>query len=401
MKKITFLFFMLTTLSISAENLLLTNFEDVTCTLGVSGGWGSTWTVADGVGKVTVPANNQGNYIVFALPANFDASKYSHLKVSIKSTETNYRFIPEYLKADWSGSADWNNGAKYTGNGAWQDVFISLSALSPATPGAYVMVDLKVAAYDNKPSFDMYIDNVTLIEKYVPDLTKNVTITDFDNILTTIGGWGGNTLSIATNPDGIGNGGLVSVPANNSGAASLIIPTKIDPATHNKITFKVYGTQNININYIQFEDKDNNTIKKSLPAGVKYTTPNAWQTLTLDLSSLDANKYNKMMLATEAWQNKPALTYYIDDVVLVNNNVTGVESVSDNDMIAYFILSKTLKIKTDKAAVVEVFNLAGMRVCKENVQGESDVNVSNLNSGVYLVRVSGDGINSVKKILVK
>ncbi|VBB45832.1 exported hypothetical protein [uncultured Paludibacter sp.] len=398
-KRITLLFLLLSTLSLSAGNLLLTNFEDVTCTLGTSGGWGSEWSVVDGAGKVTVPANNQGQYIIFSLPANFDANQYAYLKITVKSTETNYRFVPEYLKADWTGSADWNHTYKYTGNGAWQDVYISLAYLTPGTAGTYAMVNLKVAAYDNKPSFDLYIDNVTFIEKYVPDYTKDVVITDFDNVMAPMGGWSSNTIGIASNPDGIGNGGLVSVPANNGGGISITAQAQFDPATHNKIKFRMYAAQTVKFTWVTVENKDDNTIKKQLP-NLNYTTPNEWQIITADLSSIEANQYQKFILGAEAWQNKPAFTFYIDDVILVNNNTSGTENIFDDSMISYLSSSKLLRIKAKNASTVELFSTTGSLIHRENIQGDSDINISHLKNGIYLVRVTGENIHGVKKIFI-
>ncbi|MFZ4582380.1 MAG: hypothetical protein ACOYM7_06985 [Paludibacter sp.] len=322
MKKLILLFcILLCNVSLYSADLVLDNFNDVTTYRAVSGAWGSTWNTFERTGKVTVPANNTIEYIYFSLPAGFDANLYKYLKISVKSSETNYRFVPVLVTAAWTGVSDLTGLYNYTGAGAWQDIYIPLSGMTAGSAGTYDKIALQVAANDAKPSFDLYIDNVTFVEAYVPDYTKNVTVSNFDNVNTTTGAWGSNSITPVINPSGAGNVGLVSVPANNAAGISFTTADKINTATQNKLRFKVYATQAFDFKCEKFEDKTNTAVNQAFYTTISYTTPNQWQELSIDLSTVTTNLYDRIILMASAWQNLPAFTFYIDDLTLVKKPV--------------------------------------------------------------------------------
>lgn len=84
------------------------------------------------------------------------------------------------------------------------------------------------------------------------------------------------------------------------------------------------------------------------------------------------------------------------------------ESESSNDM-AIFINSTNdyLKIDTNHegSAVVEIFNIAGQNILKKNVSfvkgNQSEIEVSRLPKGVYIVRVNDNTGSYSKKVLKK
>ena len=320
-KSIILLLVILSSLDFYSADLVLDNFSDVTTYRAVSGVWGSSWSTVDRTGKVTVPANNVNEYIFFSLPALFNVSSYKYLKISVKSTETNYRFVPILITPAWTGSTDVSSQYKYNGAGAWQDIYIPLSGMTAGSAGTYDKIALQVAANDSKPSFDMYIDNVTFVEAYVPDNTRNVTVCNFDNVNTTTGAWGGNSITPSINPSGAGNVGLVSVPANNVAGITFTTAAKINTSTHNKIKFKDYATQAFDFKSEKYDDKTNSAINQAFYTTISYTTPNQWQEITLDLSTVTTNLYDRITLLAAAWQNLPAFTFYIDDLTLVKTPI--------------------------------------------------------------------------------
>ena len=336
-KTILFVCIILCNVSLYSADLVINNFNDITCYIGTSGAFGSTMTTVNGTGKITVPANNTGEFIYFTLPAGFDANLYQFLKISVKSTETNYRFVPGFITPEWTASEDWAGTYRYTGAGAWQDVYISLSGLVAGSIGTYNKVALKIAAFDSKPSFDFYVDNVTFIEKYVADSTKDVIVSNFDNVIAPTGAWGGNSVSIAGNPNGTGNVGLVSVAANNTGGITFNTTTKINTAIHEKIKFKLYASQGFNFSLLKLESKANNTVYQQIAQYLSYSTPNQWQDVSIDLTSYPSYLYDVITLMPMAWANAPAFTFYIDDVILaakpVYNTVTLPNVFSSNMVI--------------------------------------------------------------------
>lgn len=402
-KTITFLLISICSFSVYSADLVLNNFSDITSITGTSGAFGSTMATVNGAGVVTVPANNTGEYIYFALPAGFDVNPYQFLKFSVKSTETNYRFVPSLLTPEWTESSDWNGSYKYTGANVWQDVYIALSGMTAGTIGTYDKIALKIAVYDNKPSFDLYIDNVTLVAKYVPDYSKDVTVSNFDNVIAPMGSWSNNSIGTIINPNGTGNVGVVSVPLNNDGGISFNTVDKINTATHDKINFRVYASQAFIINFEKLEDKTNNAINVALGLYPAYTTPYEWQELSMDISAVASNTYDKIVLFAEAWQNKPAFTFYIDDIKLMKKGLTSVVDIekSNNSLIHYSSLQNTLNIKCDGAGLVELITLTGVVTKSVNIQGDTTLELSGINNGVYLVRLKNSGKQDIRKIFVR
>ena len=59
-----------------------------------------------------------------------------------------------------------------------------------------------------------------------------------------------------------------------------------------------------------------------------------------------------------------------------------------------------IQTETAGAVNVEIYNLLGKRaLTAKNVNG--NLNVSTLNAGVYLVKVTQNGVSSTKKLIVK
>lgn len=401
-KTITLLLFALFSYSAYSADLVLNNFSDITCVTGTSGAFGSTLTTVNGTGKITVPASNTGEYIYFTLPAGFDANPYQFLKISVMSSETNYRFVPSFLTPEWTESSDWAGTYKYTGANTWQDIYIPLSGMTAGTAGTYNKIALKIAVYDAKPSFDLYIDNVTFVAKYVPDYTKDVIVCNFDNVIGAIASFSSNTFTMTTNPNGTGNVGIVSVPANNTGGITINTIDKINTATHDKISFNVYASQAFSINFEKLEDKTNSAINASLGLYPAYTTPNQWQNLTMDISAVASNTYDKIVLFAEAWQNKPAFNFYIDDIMLVKNSMTSIanKKIANSTLINYSPTQRSLNIKCNGSGNVEIFTAKGILAKSVNIYGETQLNLSGISNGVYIVKYKNEGKQLVQKIII-
>jgi hypothetical protein len=401
-KTITILLISLCSFSVYSADLVMNNFSDITCFTGTSGSFGSTMNTVNGAGVITVPANNTGEFIYFSLPVGFDVNPYQYLKISVKSTETNYRFVPSLITSEWTESSDWNGSYKYTSVDAWQDIYIALSGMTAGTAGTYDKIALKIAAYDAKPSFDLYIDNVTFVEKYVPDYSKDVTISNFDNIIAPMGAFGNNTISTIINIDGTGNIGAVSVPANNDGGITFNTVDKINTATHDKVNFRVLATQAFTINYEKLEDKTNSAVNQSLGLYPAYTTPNEWQELSMDISAVTSNTYNKIVLFPEAWQSKPAFTFYIDDIKLVKKGLTSVVDIenANNSLIHYSSLQNSLSIKCNGDGLVELITLTGVVTKSFNIHGNTTIEFDGINKGIYFVRLNNSGRQYIRKIIV-
>lgn len=61
----------------------------------------------------------------------------------------------------------------------------------------------------------------------------------------------------------------------------------------------------------------------------------------------------------------------------------------------------TVDLGNDEKANIQLFNLVGQQVYNETITGSAQVNVSNLHSGVYMLKVNQNGKVTTTKVVVK
>ena len=121
----------------------------------------------------------------------------------------------------------------------------------------------------------------------------------------------------------------------------------------------------------------------------------------MDISAVTSNTYDKIVLLAEAWQSKPAFTFYIDDIKLMKKGLTAVEIASDSKTSMYYSsLQNTLNIKCDRAGLLELITLTGVVTKSVNIHGDTTLKLSDIQNGVYIVRLKNSGTRVVQKIIV-
>ncbi len=98
---------------------------------------------------------------------------------------------------------------------------------------------------------------------------------------------------------------------------------------------------------------------------------------------------------------------WLDDIQAVYNSTTGItnNSVSENDFLVYSF-SKTIFVgcnnKNGEASNITVYDLAGKQVFSEKMTNDRDYsfNLSDLTSGIYLYRLSSDGVTKNGKLFI-
>ena len=94
---------------------------------------------------------------------------------------------------------------------------------------------------------------------------------------------------------------------------------------------------------------------------------------------------------------------WVDDITFPGNTmILGVESVeSDNDVMIYpNPATDIINVKGDDIQYVEIYNTVGSRVISKNVIDSESINIANLTSGIYFVRiVDKQGNTSTTKIV--
>lgn len=96
-------------------------------------------------------------------------------------------------------------------------------------------------------------------------------------------------------------------------------------------------------------------------------------------------------------------TVYWDDLSFVNNNTLSVENNAQNTFKLYPNPTNTgvvnITSTSNQAIEVAVFDLLGKQV-KQQTLTDNTLNVSDLNSGVYIVRLTQNGASTTKKLVI-
>jgi hypothetical protein len=62
----------------------------------------------------------------------------------------------------------------------------------------------------------------------------------------------------------------------------------------------------------------------------------------------------------------------------------------------------TIHVNFVKKFELEFYNLNGQKVLhKTNLQGENEIDMSNLNRGIYIMRINSEGKYAARKIILK
>ena len=122
----------------------------------------------------------------------------------------------------------------------------------------------------------------------------------------------------------------------------------------------------------------------------------------MDISAVTSNTYSNIVLFAEAWQSKPAFTFYIDDITLLKKGLVSVVDIASDSKTSmyYSSLQNTLNIKCDGDGLLELITLTGVVTKSVNIQGNTTLELSGINNGVYLVRLKNSGRQDIQKIIV-
>lgn len=235
--------------------------------------------------------------------------------------------------------------------------------------------------------------------------------------------FGGNVDSITTDPAGGPNQVLLSTKTasaqtwsgttmGNNGLASAIPFTPND----NFMSVKVYSPDAGTPILLKVEDATDPAI--SVETFDTTTVANAWETLTFDFTkenpgtpAIDyANTYDKVSIFFNFGTDGATAgekTYYADDVVFGNSVGIAEQSIntfsmSPNPSNGLLYLSGNLI--QEGAALISVRNVQGQLMMQHNQnagQGETQLDLSSLQSGIYFITVQGERTMHTEKLVLK
>ena len=102
---------------------------------------------------------------------------------------------------------------------------------------------------------------------------------------------------------------------------------------------------------------------------------------------------------SSAHHPRMAVKFSCNDCAIVNvpeiekNNITVYPNPATNNF--------TVNLGNDEKANIQLFNIVGQQVYSETITGSAQVNVANLHSGVYMLKINQNGKSYTTKVVVK
>lgn len=250
-------------------------------------------------------------------------------------------------------------------------------------------------------------------QKYIQDATAAILIDDNDGNITT-------TYAIADGITGITgelsefNGVMQFIPESDPGAAT---------STGNNLTIQTVTIADFNANSEDYESELIAFLNVSLTdadgtvtfaTGTNYVISNGSETTTMRTQFFDAD-YIGQVIPTTQLSNIVGIASQFDNGTDVtpqifprdSNDFNANLSASSNTLTNVSIYPNpsntglvTIETASNEAAAVEVYNLLGKQVISQTLTN-STLNVDNLSSGVYLVKVSVEGKSATKKLVIE
>lgn len=175
----------------------------------------------------------------------------------------------------------------------------------------------------------------------------------------------------------------------------------IDLSTHNILRFKLYTSKSIQI-LAKIEGGTTNPKE----AWSDYSQIDQWQELLLDFSSAASDGNTKLILFFNADKTDGTTTdkYYIDDLEWVsqadlsNNDIRIISDVNiyPNPSKSFINISSTQKFTK-----AEIYNSIGQIVKSIEANNLKRIDISNLTSSIYTLKLYGNKVISVRKLIVE
>ena len=247
-------------------------------------------------------------------------------------------------------------------------------------------------------------------QKYIEDATAAILIDDNSGNITTTYNVGDGITGITGELTSF-NGILQFVPESDPGAPTstgLAVTPQVITIADFLANYEDYESEMIAFANVSFLEADGST---TFNTSTNYTLSNGSEQTTIRTNFWDETYIGEVIPSGTI--NVIGLGAQYDngtDPVLPQIFATNVDATlaADNFTASTFTLypnptsngAVAIQTETSGAVNVEIYNLLGKRaLTAKNVNG--NLNVSTLNAGVYLVKVTQNGVSSTKKLIVK
>jgi hypothetical protein len=337
MKKITFLFLLITSLGFSQTTLL--DFESST-----------TWTDFDG-GALTTIANphsnsdnnsaNVGQMVKSAgqtwggswtqLGSAIDFTNNNTLSLKVYSPRVGAKVLLKVENAA-DGNINFQKEVLTTVANGWETLTFDYSAINKSNSYEKVVLIFDNGTMgDGTANFTFYVDDLILSNTTNSGPTIALPL-DFESARTWADFDGGAVTTIANPQSNSDNnsanvGQMVKSAGQPWGGSSLVLSSAMDFATNDTFTMKVYSPRVGAKVLLKVENSGDANI--NFQKEVSTTVANGWETLTFDYSAINAsNSYDKLVIIFDngtMGDGTANFTFYIDDIALSKTGSSGTQ----------------------------------------------------------------------------
>ncbi|QXP69773.1 T9SS type A sorting domain-containing protein [Polaribacter sp. R2A056_3_33] len=314
------------------------------------------------------------------------------------------------LKVENSGDAGINYSKEVltTIANGWETLTFDYAAISKtASYEKLVIIFDNDIMGDGSANYTFYIDDITLSSSGVVLPTVALPL-DFESA-TTWTNFDGGVVTTETNPYNNADnssenvGKMVKNAGQPWGGSVVKLSSAMDFAANDTFTMKVYSPRANAKVLLKVENSASPAT--SFEKEVTISTANAWETITFDYSAIPSGSYDSVVLIFDLGtmgDGSANNTFYIDDVVLFNSATA---DVKDNELIKISLFpnptTSRLNISAQtpiKSAVI--YNLLGKQIMNLEINKNNEsIDVSNLSSGIYLIKYSINNVFATAKFI--
>ncbi len=377
----------------------------------------TTTPSTDPVINITSPSNNAvlsaGTTSVNVEFNSNNGGTGSSINITVNGTTTNGVTSP--FAVTTTNGESYDVTVELVNGGVLDSDMVSFSILSASSPVATV-ADLRAATIGQIYQLTgeaIITYNVTdngRNQRYIQDATAGILIDDADGVLSTPFNIGDGITGLEGQL-GEFNGVLQFVPVNNVASASSTgntITPEVLTVTQFNAAPESYESELIKIDNIVFTNSGNfeNNTNYIISAGGLPSDPTMIARVTfadenLVGATIPLTASSVIGLGAEFNGEYQVLPRYVSDVEGATLSINGINAASF-DLFPNPVSNGFVNItSTDNAAIsVSVFNILGKQVLVETLNSDR-LNLSQLNAGVYILKISQNASSVTKKLVIR
>lgn len=185
------------------------------------------------------------------------------------------------------------------------------------------------------------IFNFILLLLAAGGFAQNKIVSNFNYISSACGAWGNVAVDTQTSAEGsLGKAALISVPANNQGEGVYFTLNSVFAKSNYsgvKLRVRSYNVGNFSF-VLKLENTNTGASVSDWVTRPSYNANGVWQEVVLPLDRFQEGEFNRITLLPAPYESKPAFSFYVDEIALVNRNINSnspAVTISGNKFYAY------------------------------------------------------------------